>query len=335
MLTLNKLNSLTIKTAAGDYTVSPESPATTGDVYLAMLPCSGANFAFIANASFTVPGEYIGGTSNFMAFPAGVSLTAGKFYRNLPVALTMRTLPTGAALRDLSAGSITANNGDIIWQSNGAATANTITIAAGASVTLGSVNIEATNSAGITCSGNATINIEGTNTVTTSTNSYPGIQAGGSGKTLTINGSGSLTVTGGGRGAGDAAGIGTGIGGTCGDIYICGGTIWATGSRTGAGIGTGYEGTCGNICISGGSIEAKIPGVGFAAGIGCGSGGTCGDITITNGVTRVYARRSENHYCIGKAGNSYNKSSTCGTITIGGIARSQEDFYTLDFTYQP
>jgi hypothetical protein len=357
VLTLNKLNSLTIKTAAGDYTVSPVSPATTGNVYVAMLPCTGANFAFIANAAFTV--DYVGSTGNFMAFPAGVSLTAGKFYRNLPVTLTMKTLPTGAVLRDLSAGSITANNGDIIWQSNSAATANTITIADDASVTLENVNIEATASAGITCSGTATIRIEGMNTVSTvSSTLNPCIQVGSSGKTLTINGSGSLTATGYSAGIGSAyegtcgnitisggtvaakggisaAGSGSGIGGTCGNITISGGTVTAKGGLSAAGIGSGNHGTCGNITISGGNVSAEDGS--WGAGIGCGSCGSCGTITITSGVTRVYSKKgnSNSQYCIGKGDELPGYPSTCGTITIGGTVRSQEEFTSESFTYEP
>ena len=331
VLTLNKLNSLTIKTAAGDYTVSPVSPATTGNVYLAMLPCSGANFAFIANASFT--NDYAVSTGNFMAFPAGVSLTAGKFYRNLPVALTMKTLPTGAALRDLSAGSITANNGDIIWQSNGAATANTITIPDDATVTLENVNIEATASAGITCSGTATIKIEGMNTVSTVTNNQnPCIQAGSSGTTLTINGSGSLTATGGWYSY--SAGIGSGKEGTCGNITISGGTVVAKGGISAAGIGSGRGGKCGNITISGGNVSAETGD--YGAGIGCGNQGSCGTITITSGVTRVYSKKGGcSPYCIGKGDEQPGYPSTCGTITIGGTVRSQEEFTGESFTYEP
>ena len=329
VLTLNKLNSLTIKTASGDYTISPASPATMGDVYLAMLPCSGANFVFIANASYTE--GYVGSTSNFMAFPTDVSLTAGKFYRDLPIALTLKALPTGAAWKDLSAGSITASDGDVIWQSNSSATQNTITIPDGISVFICDVNISSSGSAGIICEGNATIKTEGTNTITATSDNYPAIQAGGSGTTLTINGGGSLEA----KGARYGTGIGSGRFGTCGNITISGGTVKATG-RLAPGIGSSDSGTCGDILIDGGNVRA-IAGD-FSAGIGCGHKAHCGRITITSGVKMVYAQKggtSLGPYCIGKGREYTDIYSTCGIITIGGTTRSQDEFAAVSFTYQP
>lgn len=52
-------------------------------------------------------------------------------------------------IKDLSEGSITAANGDYIYQSNSAATSNTITIPDGYTVTLAGVNINSSGSAGI------------------------------------------------------------------------------------------------------------------------------------------------------------------------------------------
>ena len=313
---LNKLNSLIIKTASGDYRISPVSPATTGDVYVAILPCSNMNFAFIANATFTE--GYLGSTSDFMAFPTNVSLTAGKFYRNLPVTLTLTTLKTGAALRDLSENAITASDGDIIWQRNNEATANTITIADGATVTLAGVNISAAGSAGIICSGNATINFKGSNIVSSNADVYPAIQAGGSGTTLTIQGDGTVTA----KSYGQGAGIGSKWKQTCGDIEIKSGTIIANGGYSGgAGIGSGsgsgsgseQRTTCGNITISGGSVTAT--GGDEAAGIGSGVAAICGKITVTKDVNSVTAYKiNRSPYSIGKSSNG----GTCGTITIGG-----------------
>ena len=156
--------------------------------------------------------------------------------------------------KDLTKGSVSAVDGDIIYMSSTAATANTITIADGASVTIENVNISATGSAGIICSGTATINLEGTNSISAMDPFYAGIQAGGSGTTLTIQGSGSLS---------------------------------ARAGQQGAGIGTGKDGTCGNIIISGGSITAR--GGMFAAGIGSGGSGKFESITITDGINSVTA----------------------------------------------
>jgi len=202
-----------------------------------------------------------------------------------------------------------------------------ISIADGATVTLKDVDINGSGTwksgeyAGITCAGNATIILEGTNSVKGFDEDYPGIFA-AEGKTLTIQGTGSLNVSSNGIGA---AGIGGGEDGACGNIVISGGTITATGGEGAAGIGSGqsYDGnaSCGNITISGGTITAT--GGDDAAGIGSGSGNTtsgvnrpstCGTITITSGVTQVTATKGSG------ATNSIGsgKKSTCGTVTIGG-----------------
>ncbi len=307
-----------------EYTSGTRNFTNTDDIYVAMLPVSGKTVIFHYEQTVS------GGKANYIKFAPNTTLEAGKFYRSINITLTKDEYNGVHAFKDLSKGSITATDGDIIYQSNSTATDNTITIPDGATVTLAGVNIEATASAGIICNGSANIKLVGTNSVTSTANHYPAIQAGGSGTTLTISGSGSLTTT----GCSDAAGIGSGQYGTCGNITISGGTIAANGGNNGAAIGTGFDGTCGNILISGGSIDARGKGSGASAGIGCGAGGTCGTITITTGVTRVYASGTW-QYCIGKGSNSINKTSTCGTITIGGTVMSQEDLWSYDYTYQP
>ena len=214
-----------------------------------------------------------------------------------------------------------------------------ISIADGATVTLKDVNITNLdincNWAGISCLGDATLVLEGTNTVCAGRdgsgyNNYPGIWI-ASGKTLTVQGDGTLTAysnvsqpyaagIGGGyniacgnivinsgtitaTGGYGAAGIGSGQGAGCGNITINGGTVTATGGQYGAGIGSGGEGenygSCGNITISGGTVEAT--GGENAAGIGGGRyNGACGTITITSGVTSVKATKGEGAESIGK-----------------------------------
>ena len=205
-----------------------------------------------------------------------------------------------------------------------------ISIADGATVTLKDVNItnlgNNCNWEGISCPGDATLVLEGTNEVCagrddTGYNNYPGIWIAPD-KTLTIQGNGTLTAysngtqpfaagIGGGYGIAcgnivinsgtitatggwDAAGIGGGQGVGCGNITINGGTVTATGGDGGAGIGGGDagedRGSCGNITISGGTVEAT--GGNCGAGIGGGnSNGACGTITITKGVTSVTATK--------------------------------------------
>jgi hypothetical protein len=177
--------------------------------------------------------------------------------------------------------------------------------------------------AGLTCLGDATIILEGDNTVNAFYYQCPGILPGPTGTTLTIKGSGSLSAQSIYYEANTSQGImpilgGAGIGcGTfdntnfaaynntsCGNIRIEGGSITAQGGHEAAGIGTAgasktisgvdVTSTCGDITITGGTIEAT--GGINAAGIGTGlstawanpSAGTvatstCGNIIISGG----------------------------------------------------
>lgn len=138
------------------------------------------------------------------------------------------------------------------------------------------------NSATVRVDGNSSINLEGINSVTAAMNRPAVFVA--SGNTLTIQGSGSLSATGG----SSSAGIGCGPSGNgyaeCGNIVIEGGTIDATGGTGAAGIGTGSN-----------------------------ANNVCGDITIKNTVTSVTATNGSGATAsIGKG----NANSTCGTVTI-------------------
>ena len=192
-----------------------------------------------------------------------------------------------------------------------------ITIADGATVTLHNAVIDRYKVdpvgaswcewAGITPLGNATIVLEGANTVKGFNASYPGVFA-AVGKTLTISGSGSLTAA--------SNGFAPGIGGAgkadCGNIIINGGNIITTGGIEAAGIGGGgRDVSCGSITISGGTVTAT--GGNNAAGIGSGYMGTCGNITITDGVTSVTAIKGG----VNAASIGAGFSGNCGTVTIG------------------
>ena len=237
-----------------------------------------------------------------------------------------------------------------------------VSIDPGATVTLSNVDINGDGTwtdgyyAGITCEGDATINLVGTNNVRGFETGSSGIYV-HQGRTLTIKGNGTLYATGsggseteiGGAGIGGywnsynflnsgtirieggtiyaqggyaAAGIGgvsyLGHSSSCDGIIIKGGTVNAQGGRLGAGIGSGYGTSCGDITISGGTVNAT--GGSFAAGIGCGSSGHCGDITISGG-TVTATKGNNSSYCIGSDFDHWPDNS--GTITIGGTVYYQ------------
>lgn len=186
----------------------------------------------------------------------------------------------------------------------------------GATITLSGVTIDRTSSscqwAGLTCEGDATIILEGENTVKGFSGGYPGIYV-PAGKTLTIKGTGTLNATG--RGTG--SGIGGGLSLSCGNVVIEGSpTINATGGSYCAAIGGGgNSGTsCGTITIKGGSITAT--GGYWASAIGGGYYASCGAISITGGT--IIATGGADAAAIG--GGRHNE--TCGAIAIGqGITK--------------
>ena len=195
---------------------------------------------------------------------------------------------------------------------------STITIADGATFTLSWTTLNVTSGPGIQCSGNATLILDGTNYITTTAETFPAILPGGSGTTLSIRGSGSVTATGGQY----AAGIGSGsytsditTEYTCGNIIIESGTITANGRYGGAGIGSGNYGICGNITISGGTVTAHGGSVG--AGIGSGSCGKFASINITDGISSIRATTSS-FYAepIGKGADDNGS----GSVTVDGVA---------------
>ena len=273
--------------------------------------------------------------------------------------LTAATQSAWAKTIDLSTvtSATTAADGDVLTGTLGKNVK--ISIAAGATVTLQDATIIGSSSssykwAGISCVGNATIILCGTNTVKGFYSYYPAIYV-PQNYTLTIQGDGSLEAIGqegaaiGGAyrydikpaaesvcgnitiksgtitaysslnvsyATGAAIGCGGGLvsGSSCGNITIEGGTITATGCTEGPGIGGGRFGTCGNITITGGTITATSGN--YSAAIGGGYQTTCGNITITSGVTKVTAIKTGS-YSPNSIGSGYWGS--CGTVTIGGV----------------
>ena len=202
-----------------------------------------------------------------------------------------------------------------------------ITLAPGAKVTLKDVVIEGTdnasyNWAGLTCGGNATIKLEGTNEIKGFLKYYPGVFV-PKGNTLTIKGNGSLEASSNGMGAGiGGCYITDGISieaGSCGKIVIEGGTITATGGSLSAGIGSGGCGcSCDGVDIKGGTVTAE--GGANAAGIGCGGGSgpapsgvgtSCGPISISGGTVTAIG----GEYAAG-VGTGNGANNNCGAITV-------------------
>ena len=296
-------------------------------LYVAMLPEASAKCTIIVEVlKSSDGGQTATKLKTYEKIINSVTLAADHFYRNVPVAMNQPALTatTGNITISTSTKELLLGNGAVLEGKGGAGTR--LMIAAGATVTLKDVrNIGITNAeniAGIECLGDATIILDGTNSVAGRENA-PGIFI-PEGSTLTIRGSGSLTATGGSTSqTGSGSGLigGAGIGGTknisCGNIVIEGGTITATGTGNSAGIGSGYGGSCGTITITGCNITAT--GGSEAAGIGSGYEGSCGNISIS-GSAQVTATGGANAAGIG-SGFAYQATTTCGDISISGSAK--------------
>ena len=210
-----------------------------------------------------------------------------------------------------------------IANTNPEATGDSIAVADGvnANITLAGVNIStgwyvaafriADNS-----TGNVTITLaDGTNNTLRSGNDCAGLQKNGvaSPGTLTITGTGALTV----QGGDSAAGIGGGKNSATANIKIEGGTIISTAGRIGAGIGSGMGtwDTVSNIKIAGGTVTAN--GSYGGAGIGGSSGGDAANITIEGGTVTANGG-SGDAYVRSGAGIGGGGGGNCWAVTISG-----------------
>lgn len=284
---------LTVSDGTNTYNVNRS--AVAGPIYVAIFP----------TASATINIEAISGSQGYCKTLATKTYAANNGY---PVSWKM----TPATLLSTISSNYTAQNGETLYGKLGSNVQ--ISIADDASVKLKDVTINGVHDwnyewAGITCAGNATITLEGTNTVKGFCHEYPGIYV-PENKTLTIQGDGSLNASGNGR----STGIGGGFFKHCGNIVINGGNITATGGNFNAGIGGG-EGDeadryrCGSITINGGTVTAT--GGSDAAGIGGGVYGSCNDITINGGNVTATGGNCG-------AGIGSGTDGTCGNITISG-----------------
>ena len=273
------ITGLTVSDGTNTYTVS--RAAAAGPIYVAMLPVSSdKTLSFVANDA----------SNSYYKSVTGKTLAANNQY---PINVTMTT-GTTTNLSSLGADH-TAQNGETLTGT--LAASRKISIAAGATVILKDVDINygttltASSYAGITCLGDATLIVSGTDYVKSFDDGYPGIFV-PSTSTLTITGNGTLYV----NGHENAAGIGSGRDDidaykACGNIVIQGGTVWATGGSGAASIGSGATANY---------VEPQT-----------GTPSSCGNITIKNSVTHVYATKGAEAESIGKG-----QYSNCGTVTI-------------------
>ena len=183
-----------------------------------------------------------------------------------------------------------------------------------------------TDVAGIICAGNATLILEGVNSVKGKGDTKAGIQAGPEGSTLIIDGEGKIIVETDGQKHG--AGIGCSSNETCGDIVIRNGDITVS-SRLGAAIGAGIAisndniSKCGNITITGGKVIANSEkgaaiGTGDAYDTNCQS--LCGDIVITGGEIEATTSSASGTWIGAAIGTGHPRVGTaktsCGNIKI-------------------
>ncbi len=296
----NALNvtGLTVSTITQSFSATLTAPCA--DVYMALPSIQNTNVTLTATAN----------GAEYKTTLKKQSFKRGNYY---PMTLTVERKSSSKIDLSKLTSHITLMDGDELTGTlDGTTQRVKLTIADGATVTLNDAQILGAESnqdqdqwAGITCAGNATIILKGTNQVVSFNRYRAAIQAGPVGSTLTIKGDGNLTV---GRTEGHTCT--TAIGSSdyipCGNILIEGGNITATAGH-GAAIGSTSYGSCGNITITGGNITATA---GHYAAIGSAYDSSCGDITITGGTVTAFGA--------GGAGIGSSSNSSCGDITITG-----------------
>lgn len=185
-------------------------------------------------------------------------------------------------------------------------------------LTLKDVKIRCTSYAAMNIEGTATVtlNLEGDNSFTSTSDKLAGVEfcAQSGSLTITSTTNGSLTA----KGGANAAGIGGGLNGTARNITISGGTVNATGGSSGAGIGGGFTGDASNITISGGTVIAN-GGDYYGAGIGGGLYGSASNITISGGIVNATGGLFGGAGIGGGSdGNGNDISISGGTVTATG-----------------
>lgn len=216
---------------------------------------------------------------------------------------------------DVTVSAAVTVNGDATLDLHGfKLTANGITVASGASLTVvntggvgGILATSAIGQAGIQVNGELTLT--GGTITATGSNNNAGIATGGP---VVINGA-TVTATGGAGGAG----IGGNVAGNGSNVTISSGTVTANGGQNAAGIGGGSgNGSGHDITVSGGTVNA-YGGQGFAsgAGIGGGYGGAAYNLSFTGGTTSAYGANNAAGIGTGEA-----TVGTASAISIGAGA---------------
>lgn len=175
---------------------------------------------------------------------------------------------------------------------------------------------------GISCIGNVTLNLKGTNKVKGLNEDYPGIWI-KENFTLEIKGDGSLEAS-----SDNGAGIGCAsytvdTEKDCGNILITSGNITAS-SGVAAGIGAGHtsnDSSCGDIIIDKDAVVTAMGGD-EAAAIGTAGGSSsgysyCNSITIKSGATVTVTKSNNTEEAIGKGNGGSMRKENPVTIEEG------------------
>ena len=300
-LTLKLTKGTDVKTYTVNRTAAP------GPIYVAVKPETTPAIEWTVNGPFGTTKQP---TGEFV-------IDANRFYSiklDCDMLTDLSKLPTGEYIaKDGEILTGTISSGDAILK-----------IDDGARVTLRDVRINTqgtelnNNHAGITCTGDATITLEGSNTVVGYAPAYAGISA-YYGKTLTIGGTGSLVAKNNNKNSnGSGAGIGCDGNGSVGNIVITGGTITAEGGATSSGIGCSDGHNCGTITIKDATVTAITHyGSGTAIGnAGSGSSSKCTSIAVsgnTNLTLQNTAAQTGNNF----GSTQMNQILYADAVTIG------------------
>ena len=325
LLTIKNPNNEAVMIDGSEYTPVNHRAADSADGNLYVYLTAGIHTVKVGDTQKEydmTDGEYTGSGKNFTvsATNAGETLKYDIDY-TYPAEEGVLTVLTDKAITIKNADPDTATTDRIAVAEN-----------VSASITLAGVNISSTDNAALRIADSKAADVaititlaDGAKNRLQSPERYAGLQKGNDTGTLTINGTGELSATGGFAGAG----IGGGYKCAASKITISGGTVIAAGSGGAAGIGGGYDASASDITISGGTVVATGGDSESVGGAGIGGGGyrLGSEITVSGGTVTatggngagIGSGNGDHSSSVVISGGSVKASSKYGSDIGGGV----------------
>jgi hypothetical protein len=272
-----------------------------------------------ADGTYSIGDYYASGQTLHIDGGLNVTLagSAGTAYTNFQ-------LECGAGVRlTLQDVSIDDSANEDVWPLSFTGTGNTLTLAGVNTMKAGSFE------PGVRVETGTALTIDGTGTLAVTGGYFSAGIGGGDGQNggdITIAG-GTLSVKGGHTGAGIGGGTNSGAsGGDGGTVTITGGSVTAEGGGDSAGIGGGYDGSNGTVNISGGTVNAYggFRGAGIGGGLAVSTGGKGGTVNISGGTVTAEGGGNAAGIGGGAQGEGGTVTITGGTVFAKGLNNARD-----------